>query len=99
MGEGGWGPPSGGRSYERNAHLGDRKLGPCDTEIRSARLLRHGQTANVFTGSLEQATLQASSSFYGAAQESNLPSVGLPRLTGFEDQLGHRARPLRAQRN
>jgi hypothetical protein len=21
---------------------------------------------------------------YGAAQESNLPSVGLPRLTGFE---------------
>ena len=32
----------------------------------------------------------------GAAQESNLPSVGLPRLTGFEDQLGHRARPLRS---
>ena len=31
----------------------------------------------------------------GAAQESNLPTVGLPRLTGFEDQLGHRARPLR----
>jgi hypothetical protein len=28
----------------------------------------------------------------GAAQESNLPSVGLPRLTGFEDRLGHRAR-------
>jgi hypothetical protein len=28
---------------------------------------------------------------YGAAQESNLPSVGLPRLTGFEDRLGHRA--------
>jgi hypothetical protein len=24
------------------------------------------------------------SSRYGAAQESNLPSVGLPRLTGFE---------------
>jgi hypothetical protein len=23
----------------------------------------------------------------GAAQESNLPSVGLPRLTGFEDPL------------
>jgi hypothetical protein len=35
----------------------------------------------------------------GAAQESNLPTVGLRRLTGFEDQLGHRARPLRAQRN
>ena len=31
---------------------------------------------------------------YGAAQESNLPSVGLPRLTGFEDRLGHRAPPL-----
>src|SRR3954468_23794084 len=30
--------------------------------------------------------------FSGAAQESNLPSVGLPRLTGFEDRLGHRAR-------
>jgi hypothetical protein len=27
----------------------------------------------------------------GAAQESNLPSVGLPRLTGFEDRLGHQA--------
>jgi hypothetical protein len=24
---------------------------------------------------------------YGAAQESNLPSVGLPRLTGFEEPL------------
>ncbi len=31
----------------------------------------------------------------GATQESNLPSVGLPRRTGFEDQLGHQARPLR----
>jgi len=29
---------------------------------------------------------------YGAAQESNLPSDGLRRLTGFEDRLGHRAR-------
>ena len=28
----------------------------------------------------------------GAAQESNLPSVGLPRLTGFEDRLRHRPR-------
>jgi hypothetical protein len=28
---------------------------------------------------------------YGAAQESNLPSLGLPDLTGFEDRLGHRA--------
>jgi hypothetical protein len=36
---------------------------------------------------------------YGAAQESNLPSVGLRRRTGFEDQLGHRPRPLRAQSN
>src|SRR5262245_39037843 len=27
---------------------------------------------------------------YGAAQESNLPSLGLPDLTGFEDRLGHR---------
>ena len=34
----------------------------------------------------------------GAAQESNLPTVGLPRLTGFEDRLGHRARPLRRRR-
>ena len=30
--------------------------------------------------------------WYGAAQESNLPSDGLRRLTGFEDRLGHRAR-------
>ena len=29
---------------------------------------------------------------HGAAQESNLPSLGLPDLTGFEDRLGHRAR-------
>ena len=29
--------------------------------------------------------------FYGAAQESNLPSRGLHDRTGFEDQLGHRA--------
>jgi hypothetical protein len=28
---------------------------------------------------------------YGAAPESNRPSVGLPRRTGFEDRLGHRA--------
>src|SRR5215211_1540897 len=33
---------------------------------------------------------------YGVAKESNLPSVGLPRLTGFEDRLGHRPRPLPA---
>src|ERR1700751_4723139 len=26
----------------------------------------------------------------GAAPESNRPSVGLPRRTGFEDRLGHR---------
>ena len=26
---------------------------------------------------------------------SSLPSVGLPRLTGFEDRLGHRPMPLR----
>ena len=34
---------------------------------------------------------------HGAAQESNLPSDGLRRLTGFEDRLGHRARPLRRE--
>ena len=28
---------------------------------------------------------------HGAAPESNRPSVGLPRRTGFEDRLGHRA--------
>jgi hypothetical protein len=28
---------------------------------------------------------------HGAAPESNRPSVGLPRLTDFEDRLGHRA--------
>jgi hypothetical protein len=33
-------------------------------------------------------------SINGAAQESNLPSVGLRRRTGFEDQLGHRPQPL-----
>jgi hypothetical protein len=34
-------------------------------------------------------------SLNGAAQESNLPSLGLPDLTGFEDRTGHRALPLR----
>jgi hypothetical protein len=33
----------------------------------------------------------------GAAQESNLPSLGLPDLTRFEDALGHRALPLRVE--
>ncbi len=32
---------------------------------------------------------------YGAAPESNRASRGLHDLTGFEDRLGHRARPLR----
>src|SRR3954471_16483162 len=32
----------------------------------------------------------------GAAPESNRASVGLPRLTGFEDPLGHRPPPLQA---
>jgi hypothetical protein len=33
----------------------------------------------------------------GAAQESNLPSVGLRRRTGFEDQLTHRSGRFAAQ--
>jgi hypothetical protein len=32
----------------------------------------------------------------GAAPESNRASRGLHDLTGFEDRLGHRARPLRS---
>jgi hypothetical protein len=35
---------------------------------------------------------QQRSRLNGAAPESNRASVGLPRLTGFEDRLGHRAR-------
>src|SRR5215470_6066856 len=34
----------------------------------------------------------------GAAPESNRPSRGLHDRTGFEDPLGHRARPLRPER-
>ena len=34
----------------------------------------------------------------GAAPESNRASRGLHDLTGFEDRLGHRARPLRGER-
>ena len=34
----------------------------------------------------------------GAAPESNRPSRGLHDRTGFEDPLGHRARPLRCER-
>src|SRR5262249_55323871 len=34
----------------------------------------------------------------GAAPESNRASRGLHDLTGFEDRLGHRARPLRCKR-
>ena len=37
----------------------------------------------------------AVSGLIGAAQESNLPSLGLPDLTGFEDRLRHRPPPLR----
>ena len=39
-----------------------------------------------------QKWLMCSRFLSGAAQESNLPSDGLRRLTGFEDRLGHRAR-------
>src|SRR6266550_2212031 len=38
-------------------------------------------------------------SWNGAAPESNRPSVGLPRLTDFEDRLGHRARAAPRARN
>jgi hypothetical protein len=41
--------------------------------------------------------MNSGSSLNGAAQESNLPSLGLPDLTGFEDQSGHRALPLRGR--
>src|SRR6478609_9601560 len=34
----------------------------------------------------------ASNVVSGAAQESNLPTAGLRRLTGFEDRLGHQPR-------
>src|SRR5262249_26850274 len=34
----------------------------------------------------------------GAAPESNRPSRGLHDRTGFEDPLGHQARPLRRER-
>ena len=44
------------------------------------------------TGAARETLQRALFFVNGAAQESNLPSVGLPRLTGFEDRLGHRAR-------
>jgi hypothetical protein len=47
------------------------------------------QLRNQSTRPSSSGLLKASS---GAAQESNLPSDGLRRLTGFEDRLGHRAR-------
>src|SRR4051812_37564167 len=34
---------------------------------------------------------------HGAAKESNLPSVGLPRPAGFEDRMGHQT-PAAPQR-
>src|SRR3954452_1078062 len=37
-------------------------------------------------------------SWNGAAPESDRPSRGLHDRTGFEDPLGHRARPLRSER-
>ena len=37
----------------------------------------------------EVATSRGTVSLHGAAKESNLPSVGLPRPAGFEDQMGH----------
>lgn len=45
-------------------------------------------------GVLRTAMLSDGQGWDGVAKESNLPSVGLPRLTGFEDRLGHRPQPL-----
>src|SRR3954447_12837006 len=41
------------------------------------------------TTPLRQLRLDARSSAHGAAKESNLPTVGLPRPAGFEDRMGH----------
>src|SRR6476619_7998420 len=41
--------------------------------------------------SRREAPQRSRNRLYGAAPESNRPSVGLPHRTGFEDLLGHRA--------
>ena len=55
--------------------------------------LTHGPSfgAALSFGSWAVSAVRTRGEVYGAAQESNLPSLGLPDLTGFEDRLGHRA--------
>ena len=73
----------------------DSTCAACGRSARSAENGRSGTGSRPRwrpgTDERRQATLSPN----GAAQESNLPSVGLRRRTGFEDQLGHQPRPLR----
>jgi hypothetical protein len=63
-----------------------RRLAPVDTQPDAATRPKHKK------GPACGAFLEG-----GAAQESNLPSRGLHDLTGFEDRLGHPARPLQGR--
>ena len=74
--------------------LAGRRSGPkpdCSSSGCSARrgTKSRYQLRNLWARPSSREPLKASN---GAAQESNLPSDGLRRLTGFEDRLGHRAR-------
>ena len=55
---------------------------------------RHPRPAGASTSAAWSGSSTRALGSYGVAKESNLPSVGLPRLTGFEDRLEHRLRPL-----
>src|SRR4051794_23596360 len=76
-------------SQTRRPHLRSRMWPPSRLAFTLTDGSRVGQRA--------KARLRESS-WNGAAKESNLPSVGLPRPAGFEDRMGHQTRaapPLR----
>jgi hypothetical protein len=67
----------------------ERALGPGQANDLYQRLYKEPVQSRA--GAAAGATRVSGKPANGAAQESNLPSVGLPRLTGFEDRLGHQA--------
>ena len=85
--------PSSLRGYEQalRTHivpaLGGMRLGEVFSGVRRQRT-RASTTPLDPPKRLGTATFLQS----GAAQESNLPTAGLRRLTGFEDRLGHQPR-------
>ena len=90
-----------GEAFREEAELLERRLWGLGAgrERGAGRRVASKSASKIAPWSLSrQTTGRLSFWLNGAAQESNLPSLGLPDLTGFEDRLGHRARPLHQTR-